>query len=83
MSIAGAGLYEVQSRKHSWIEAIANTLIGYLIAICSQLVVFPLLGIPVSFHQNLVIGLIFMGISLVRNYVLRRIFNWIAARTAA
>lgn len=72
-----------QSRGKSWLEAIANTLIGYGVALASQLVVFPALGIAVTLSQNLLIGVIFMTISLVRSYLLRRLFNWIDARFVA
>lgn len=70
-----------QSKTWSWIEAIGNTVIGYAIALAGQLIVFPALGIAVSISQNLVIGAIFMAISTVRSYLLRRLFNWLHARS--
>jgi hypothetical protein len=66
-----------QSRRASIIEAISSTLIGYGIALAGQLIVFPLMGITVSFEQNLVIGCIFMAISTARSYILRRLFEWL------
>jgi hypothetical protein len=69
-----------QTRGMSWLEAIGNTMIGYLVALVSQLIVFPALGIAVTLSQNLLIGVIFMTISLVRSYLLRRLFNWIDAQ---
>jgi hypothetical protein len=58
------------------IEAVANVLVGYSVAVTSQVVVFPLVGIEgVELHTNLLIGAIFTVISLVRSYVLRRWFN--------
>lgn len=69
-----------QSKVWSWIEAIGNTLIGYGIALAGQLVVFPMFGIAVSLYENLIIGGIFMGISTVRSYLLRRLFNWLHSR---
>lgn len=65
----------MQSRKHSLLESCANVAIGFLVALGAQLVMFPALGIPVSFHQNLLIGVIFTGVSLARSYCLRRLFN--------
>lgn len=65
----------LQSKRHSLLEAVANTLIGYVVAILTQLAVFPLFGIHVSLEQDLAIGLIFLVVSLVRGYVLRRLFN--------
>ncbi len=64
-----------QTRRGSLIEAGANILIGYGIAVGSQLVVFPWFGIHVSFSTNIWIGVWFTAISLVRQYVLRRWFN--------
>lgn len=64
-----------QSRIGSLIEAAANVVIGYLVALASQLVVFPLVGIHVSLGTNLEIGAWFTLISLARSYILRRWFN--------
>lgn len=72
-----------QSRRHSAIESVANVAIGYLVALGTQLVVFPALGIAVKLSQNITIGLIFTGVSLVRSYALRRAFNrWHRPRRA-
>ncbi len=64
-----------QSRKHSALESVCNVLVGYFVALATQLVVFPALGIPVRLGQNVAIGMIFTGVSLVRSYALRRMFN--------
>jgi cobalamin synthase len=64
-----------QSRLQSFIEAWSNTLIGYFINLAVQLVVYPFYGATFSFGQNIQIGLIFMVVSMVRSYVLRRVFN--------
>ncbi|MFM8808331.1 MAG: hypothetical protein ACKOJB_05400, partial [Chthoniobacterales bacterium] len=68
----------MQSRTMSLIEALANVLVGYGVAVTTQAVVFPLFGLHASLDQNLAIGLIFTGVSLVRSYVLRRLFNSVA-----
>jgi hypothetical protein len=64
-----------QSKLESLIESTLNVIVGYIVAILSQLIIFPLFGIQVSFGENLLIGLWFTGISLARSYVLRRYFN--------
>lgn len=64
-----------QTRLGSLIEAAMNITIGYVVAILSQLVIFPLFGIHIRLSDNLLIGLWFTGISLVRSYVIRRWFN--------
>lgn len=66
-----------QSRRMSLLESTFNIAIGYLVALMTQLVVFPLLDIEVSINQNILIGIIFTVVSLIRSYALRRFFNWI------
>lgn len=68
----------MQSRKQSAIEAVANVVVGYLVAVAANIVVLPLFGYPVSVGDGFVIGLAFTLISLVRSYALRRAFNRIA-----
>lgn len=65
----------MQSRLASLVEAISNIIIGYMVALASQIVVFPLVGVQASLGQNLQIGLYFTAISLCRSYLLRRYFN--------
>lgn len=64
----------MQSKFHSLLESLTNILIGYLTALVSQLLIFPLYGINVSLDTNIYIGLWFTVISLVRSYCLRRLF---------
>lgn len=64
-----------QSRRHSIMESITNLLIGYIVALASQLVIFPLFGMNPSFRENLLIGFYFTIISIVRSYTLRRWFT--------
>lgn len=64
-----------QSRIGSLIEALVNVAIGYLVALASQIFVFPLYGIHVPISTNLSIGVWFTVISIVRSYALRRWFN--------
>ena len=64
-----------QTRLESLLESMVNILIGYFVALVSQLVIFPKFGIDVTFGENLLIGFWFTLISLVRSYVIRRWFN--------
>ncbi len=64
-----------QTRTLSAIESVANVVVGYGVALLSQLLVFPMFGIHIPFSSNLAIGAWFTAISLVRSYVLRRWFN--------
>ena len=65
----------MQTKKQSLIESLTNVLIGYSTAFVSQLLIFPLFSISVTIGDNLLIGLYFTLISLVRSYVVRRYFN--------
>ena len=64
-----------QSRRMSAIEAVANVCLGYGVALCAQLAVFPMFGMTVSLGDNVAIGAIFTAVSLVRSYAVRRLFN--------
>lgn len=64
-----------QTRLESLIESIINILIGYGVALLSQLLIFPMFGIQVSLTDNLLIGAWFTAVSLVRSYAIRRWFN--------
>jgi hypothetical protein len=59
----------------SMVESITNVAVGYVLAIVTQLAVFPLFGIETGLREHLSIGLAFLGVSLVRGYVLRRLFE--------
>lgn len=65
----------MQTKTHSFIESLINVIIGYVVALLSQIVVFPMFGIYVPLSDNLMIGLWFTLISIVRSYVVRRYFN--------
>lgn len=71
-----------QTRLSSLIEAFINIVIGYIVALASQLFIFPLLGIIISLETNLLIGAWFTFISLIRSYVIRRWFNARLHKTA-
>lgn len=64
-----------QSRRHSFLEAWINILIGFTINYVANLCIFPLFGFHISLVANLWMGVIYTGISLVRSYWVRRYFN--------
>ena len=69
-----------QSKLMSWVETCLNTGIGFIIAIATQVLVFPLFGYSPPLSTNLQIGLIFTVVSIVRGYVLRRAFEFLHIR---
>ncbi len=72
-----------QSRLGSLIETIINTAIGYVVALASQLIIFPMFDIHVPLGTNLAIGAWFTLVSVLRGYAVRRWFNGRLKRAAA
>lgn len=69
-----------QSKKMSALESVFNVMVGFGIAFLTQLVVFPIFDIHAPFETHVMISTIFTVVSLVRSYVLRRIFNKLDVR---
>ena len=59
----------------SLVEAMANVVVGYVLTIVTQMVVFPWFGLEAALTEHLTIGAAFVGVSLIRGYVLRRMFE--------
>ena len=71
----------MQTRKSSVLEAALNTASGFVVAMLVwQLLVAPLFGYHVTLGDNFWLTLIFTVVSIVRNYVWRRIFNCFVER---
>lgn len=64
-----------QSRLMSLGEAAVNVAVGYVLAIATQIAVFPWFGIEAAMSEHLTIGLVFLSVSLLRGYLLRRMFE--------
>ena len=73
----------MQSRSMSLIEAGANVVVGYGVAVATQVLVFPWFGLTATLSGNLMLGAIFTAVSLVRSYALRRVFERLRVRMAA
>jgi hypothetical protein len=72
-----------QSRLMSLVESLANVLVGYGVAVATQMLVFPLFGLAVTVSENLLMGLMFTVVSIVRSYALRRSFEALRVRQSA
>ena len=64
-----------QSKLMSLAEALLNVAIGYIIAVATQLLVFPIFGLQVSITDNLLIGAFFTVVSIARSFAVRRLFE--------
>lgn len=69
-----------QTRLGSLIEVCINILIGFWINFFMNLIIFPFFGFHISLSDNLLMGIIYTGISVARGYVVRR---WFEARIHA
>lgn len=63
-----------QSKKLSLVESITQTVIGLGTSIITQMILYPILGIPVSLSQNIIITAVFFCVSIIRGYFVRRWF---------
>lgn len=72
---ASSMLQKQQSKSMSLVEAISNVFIGYLVATAATYIILPLHGYNVTTAHALSISLAFTLISLIRSYLLRRVFN--------
>lgn len=64
-----------QSRLMSLVESIANVIVGYGVAVATQILIFPIFGLHMTLAQNLKMGAVFTVVSVARSYVLRRLFE--------
>ena len=64
----------------SLVEAVTNVVVGYGIALLTQLLLFPALGLHLKTGQNVFIAGVFTVVSLVRSFVLRRLFEGLRVR---
>lgn len=65
----------MQTRIDSFMEAVTNTSIGFVISMMTWLVISEVYNFHTSFADDLGITGIFTVISIARSYILRRIFN--------
>ena len=66
-----------QTRVMSLVEAVANVVVGYGVAVTTQMLVLPVFGLQTTLAQNLKLGLIFTVVSIARSFALRRVFETI------
>jgi len=65
-----------QSKLGSFVEAWINVIIGFGVNFTANLIILPMFGFAaLTLRNNLIIGIIYTVISVVRSYVVRRWFN--------
>jgi hypothetical protein len=71
-----------QSRLLSWVESISNVIVGFVMAVVTQILIFPVFGLHTTLAQNLKMGAVFTVVSIARSFALRRLFEAIRMRSA-
>ena len=65
----------MQSKKESIFESVTSVAIGFVVALASQCILFPLFDIHIPFWNNMIMSFYFTIISVIRAYLVRRWFN--------
>jgi len=66
----------MQTIKRSWAESWTNILIGFSINSIANFMILPLFGFTsLTWQKNIYLGIIYTGISLLRSFCIRRMFN--------
>ena len=66
---------KAQTKRQSLIESASGTVIGLVFSFIIQIIMYPILEIPVSINQSLLLTSVFFIASIVRGYFVRRLFN--------
>jgi anthranilate/para-aminobenzoate synthase component II len=64
-----------QTRRQSLLEACANVLPGFGVALGLQMVLFPVFGIRIETASHIGLAVAFTVASILRSYALRRFFE--------
>lgn len=69
-----------QSRRASALESVLNIAIGFVVQYLGLLLVLTALGVLITPVQNIGVGVFMTGLSFVRSYALRRLFEHLRIR---
>lgn len=72
-----------QSRKMSAVESTVSVIAGYLMNVAIQFLLYPVFGINVPIESAFVISVFITGIAFLKNYGVRRLFNYIHIRSSS
>lgn len=64
-----------QTKRKSFIESLANTLVGLIVTIAFSPLIYWVCDVKISLPKMNVVALLFTILSVIRNYVIRRWFN--------
>ena len=72
-----------QSHRMSVIESLSNVAVGFGVSLLANITILPLFGYSPGLMDATFIGAAFTAISLIRSYLMRRLFNWIGVKHAS
>ena len=67
----------MQSKKHSLVETLTNTAIGFIGSLVIINLILPFLGYQIKPSESLFVVIVFTVWSIARGYGVRRFFNYI------
>ena len=67
----------MQSRRSSFFESVINTLSAFCLSLVVCRYLLPVFGFETSWRDASIITLVFTALSVIRNYIIRRVFVWI------
>ena len=62
------------TKMKSLVESIFNIVVGYSVAFTTNIIILPLFGFNTSISTFTWIGVIYTAVSLIRSYLIRRMF---------
>jgi hypothetical protein len=71
-----------QSRLMSLVESVANVIVGYGVAVITQILIFPAFGLHTTLAANMTLAALFTIVSITRSFALRRVFEEVRMRSA-
>lgn len=66
-----------QSKLMSFMESCSSNIFAFIISVLIQGAVFHAYGFDATIADNIQIVLLFTGISIIRGFAFRRLFDWL------
>jgi len=64
-----------QTKFNSILESLSNTLIGLLTTLIFSPMIYSMVGMQYTYSQLGMVTVLFTALSIVRGYIIRRVFN--------
>jgi|TARA_R110002051_G_scaffold314748_1_gene392196 hypothetical protein len=71
----------MQTKTMSIVEIVSSKTVGFLVALAVTFWIVPAIwGVTVGAESAIYVTGIYTGVAVIRSYLFRRMFNWIAER---